>query len=301
MKHIAEEYLGMAAVLLASALWGTTGTAAALAPGVPASAIAAAAMGGGGALQALLAARHIGAQRHLLRRHWMLWLLGAAAVMAYPLAFYGSMRRAGVTVGTVLTIGAAPLCSAALDLLFEKRALGARWLLGCALGVAGVTLLSAARSAGAGDGAASATVMAGIAMGVLAAFLYAFYSWAARRLMLGGMNARAAMGAVFGAGALLLAPVLLATGAPLLHSWGNFAVGVYMAVCPMFLGYVLFGYGLARVAASSAITLSLFEPVCATALAAAVLGERLPPLGWAGIALVLACLLCIVWPQRPRL
>ena len=116
--------------------------------------------------------------------------------------------------------------------------------------------------------------------------------------MLCGMSARAAMGAVFGAGAVLLQPVLLATGAPLLHSWGNFAVGVYMALFPMFIGYLLFGYGLARVAASSAITLSLFEPVCAAALAAAVLGERLTLLGWTGIALVMACLACIVWPEK---
>ncbi|MBQ6655680.1 MAG: EamA family transporter [Ottowia sp.] len=289
-----KEYRGMAAVLLASALWGTTGTAAALAPAVPASAIAAVAMGGGGALQALLAARAIGVQRHLLRRHWALWLLGALAVMAYPLAFYGSMRRAGVTVGTVLTIGAAPLFSAALEVLFEKKTLGLRWLLGCLLGIVGVGLLSAARSAAPGGDAATA----GIVMGLLAAFLYAFYSWVARQLMLCGMSARAAMGAVFGAGAVLLLPVLLATGAPLLHSWGNFAVGVYMALFPMFIGYLLFGYGLARVAASSAITLSLFEPVCAAALAAAVLGERLTLLGWTGIALVMACLACIVWPEK---
>ena len=42
-------------VLLAAILWGTTGTAAAFAPDVPAMAIGAVAMGGGGFLQALLA------------------------------------------------------------------------------------------------------------------------------------------------------------------------------------------------------------------------------------------------------
>ena len=33
-------------------------------------------------------------------------------------------------------------------------------------------------------------------------------------------------------------------------------------------------------------------------LAAAVLGERLTLLGWTGIALVMACLACIVWPTQ---
>ena len=49
--------LGSLAVLMAATLWGTTGTAAAFAPEVPAMAIVAAAMGGGGLLQALMAVR----------------------------------------------------------------------------------------------------------------------------------------------------------------------------------------------------------------------------------------------------
>ena len=65
---------------------------------------------------------------------------------------------------------------------------------------------------------------------------------------------------------------------------------VYMAVVPMFIGYICFGYGLERVRASTAIAISLLEPVVAALLAAAVLGERLSLPAYAGIALIFASL-----------
>ena len=287
--------LGSLAVLMAATLWGTTGTAAAFAPEVPAMAIGAAAMGGGGLLQALMAVRPMAKHRQGLRRHWLLLLIGALAVAVYPLAFYGSMRLAGITVGTVVTIGSAPLLSALIEYLFDRQRLSLRWLAGAVLGVVGMALLAAAESHGATGGEA---VGSGILLGLLAGLTYALYSWTARRLMLNGVAAKAAMGATFGGGALFLLPVLLFTGAPLLASGTNLAVGFYMALVPMFIGYLCFGYGLARIAASTAITLTLFEPVVAAALAVIIVGERLPLQGWLGIVLILLCLVCITWPVK---
>jgi DME family drug/metabolite transporter len=71
-----------------------------------------------------------------------------------------------------------------------------------------------------------------------------------------------------------------------------------MALVPMFFGYICFGYGLARIPASLATTISLFEPVFAAVLAVVIVRERLPPLGWTGIALVVACLVCITAPKK---
>jgi drug/metabolite transporter, DME family len=96
-------------VLAASVLWGTTGTAATFAPEVSPLAIAAVAMGLGGLLQAAIAARQITAFSVSLRDQWRIVSLGAVAVAAYPLAFYSSMHLAGVAVGTVVSIGSAPL------------------------------------------------------------------------------------------------------------------------------------------------------------------------------------------------
>ena len=136
-----ERFLGVAGVLLAAVLWGTTGTAATLAPDVSAIAIGAVAMGIGGLLQALVAAPRIRKAWPLLhdRRHWL--LSGAVAVAVYPLAFYGSMRLAGVTIGTVVSIGSAPLLSALIESRLDGLVLGRRWKIGATLGLVGMVLL----------------------------------------------------------------------------------------------------------------------------------------------------------------
>jgi len=290
--------LGVAGVLVASVLWGTTGVSATFAPEVGAAAIGAAAMGLGGLLQAAIATRAMARHASALRLQWRWLLLGALAVAIYPLAFYGSMRLAGVTVGTVVSIGSAPLLSAVIEMVMDGLRVRLRWAIGASLGLLGMILLCIAQSSGHSAASGAPSIVVGVALGLLAGLTYALYSWAARRLMQRAIPARAAMGAIFGMGGLLLMPVLFATGAPFLASWNNAAVGIYMALVPMFLGYVCFGYGLARVAASTATTISLLEPVVAAALAAVIVGERLPAMGWVGVALIFACLVCITLPAR---
>src|SRR5690606_5022620 len=148
------------------------------------------------------------------------------------------MRLAGVTIGTVVTIGSAPLLSALIEYVFDGARLSRRWLAGAPLGLLGMALLCMAGDGGRQLGEGS-TIL-GIGLGLLGGLTYALYSWSARRVMLRGIGSRVAMGATFGIGGLLLMPVLVATGGPLLASWNNAAVGAYMALVPMFLGYVCF-------------------------------------------------------------
>lgn len=73
-----------------------------------------------------------------------------------------------------------------------------------------------------------------------------------------------------------------------------------MALVPMFLGYLCYGYGLARIPASMATTITLLEPVVAALLAVLLVGERLPLSGWAGAGLIIACLGVITFPASKR-
>lgn len=282
------ERLGIAAVLFAALVWGTTGTAARLAPDVGPIAIGAAAMGIGGLCQALLARRALVSEWPGLIGLWRLWLVGGLAVALYPLAFYSAMQLAGVTIGTVVTLGTAPLFAALIERRFDGTALSRRWACGAALSVTGLLALALARGAATGP-----APLAGIALGLIGGLTYALYSWTARRMMLRGASAKAAMGTTFGLGGLLLLPVLLLTGAAFLEGPRPLAVGLYMALVPMTLGYLAFGYGLARISASMATTLTLLEPVVAALLALWFLGERLSPLGWLGAVLVGAGLLAL--------
>ncbi len=297
MSHNSPRQLtGIIAVLAAAVLWGTTGTSATFATGVSPLAIGSFAMGTGGLLQALTALRQIIAQRRQIAAQRNYLLIGAIAVAIYPLAFYASMHYAGVATGTVIAIGSAPLLSALIEYITEGQPLSRTWVAGASVGIGGILLLSLAESSiPAASG--SRDFMIGIVSGLVAGFTYALYSWSARRMMHFRVAPRAAMGATLGAGALLLIPVLLITGAPLLANATNISVALYMALVPMFIGYLCYGYGLSRIKASTATTLTLAEPLVATLLAVTLTGERLPVTGWCGIGLIILCLMITTLPS----
>lgn len=289
---------GSMGVVIAAAIWGTTGTAATFAPDVSPLAIGSAAMGIGGIMQALFAAQRISSSRAMIFRQWKQLLVGSVAIGIYPLAFYSSMKLAGVAIGTVVSIGFAPLVSALLEWMIDEKKPTMKWGVGATAGIMGATLLCLAKAEPqhqAGSTVASNAIL-GIFMGLIAACTYALYSHTAHKLMQRGIASRAAMGALFGVGGVLLFPVLMYTGAPFFQSWSNAAVGIYMASVPMFLGYLLFGYGLARIPASKATTLSLFEPAVATILAVIIVGEHLSLMAWHGIALIVMCLFVLTFP-----
>ncbi|WP_291479118.1 EamA family transporter [Corynebacterium sp.] len=285
------------AVTLTAVLWGTTGTAASLAAGVGPLAVGAVSLGVGGLLQALIAVPQLRRRSPLLREHRGLVLLGGAAVFTYPLAFYSSMHLAGVAVGTVISLASAPLAAGVIEKLTGGTSLGPWWAGAAGLGITGAALISAA-SGGDGTPSDGTRTLAGIALGLVAGVSYALYSWVAFRLMLAGTGRAAAMGSVFGVGGALLVPVLLLTGAPLLQSPTTLGVAAYLSLVPMFLGYVLFGYGLTRLSPSTATTVTLLEPAVAAVLAVVVVGERLAPVGWVGLTLIgLVLVLLAVAPE----
>lgn len=290
--------LGVAAIIGASLLWATTGTAAAQAPALNAIAVGAGAMGFGGLLQLLIHLFPLIDARQRLRQHAGMVTGGALCVAVYPLAFYGSMRLAGVAVGCMVSIASAPLAAAAIERVVLGRRLtrATRWA--CALGIVGAVLISLA---GQGDSTDfnSVELATGVGLGIVAGATYAGYTLVMRTLMIGGISRRAVSGAVLGGGGLILLPVFW-VAAP--AHWDAESVGVitYLAVLPMFVGYLLFAYGLARVDATTATTVTLLEPAAATVLAVLVLGERISPIGWIGMAAIAGCLLILIAPQLTR-
>ncbi|EMB9236198.1 EamA family transporter [Vibrio alginolyticus] len=289
-KHFTDYQLGTLSILFASTLWGTTGTAASLAPDVSALAIGAFSMGIGGFMQACLSAKSLKRDFRKVAHKKKTLLVSIIALATYPLAFYSSMRFAGVAIGTVVSISTAPFFSALLECLFSRnQTITKRWMMSFAIGVIGITLLLASES--------SANSLFdqdmkhwGVLLGLLAGLTYAIYSWGVKTMIDHGIESQTAMGSVFGIGGVLLLPTLFITGDNLFASSTNTTVMLYMALIPMGLGYVAFGFGLRFVTASGASILTLFEPVIAAALAVAIVGEEISFIGWVGITLTLVCL-----------
>ncbi|WP_392563676.1 EamA family transporter [Orbus wheelerorum] len=285
---------GFIAVLMAAFLWGTTGTAASFAPDLSPLTIGAVAMGGGGLLQALLARKNIIHHFSGIKNHYLYLVIGVLSVAIYPLAFYSSMHLAGITIGTVVSIGTAPLFTALLEKFFDKKHLSIMWFICFILGVTGVILLSMGGTHSRMlDDPQDHLKIIGIVLGIIAGLTYSLYSWAAKKLIDQGIDAKASMGLIFGFGALFLLPTLFYTGTNIFDTAINIYVLGYMMLIPMFLGYVLFGYGLKTISASKAITLTLFEPLVAAAFAIFLVGEKLDYIGWLGMALIFICLIML--------
>ncbi len=107
------------------------------------------------------------------------------------------------------------------------------------------------------------------------------------------------MGAMFGSGAVLLLPVLALTGAPLLADASALGIAAYLAVGPMFIAYLLVGVALRTLRSSMVTTIALLEPLVATVLAVAVVGERLEPGAWVGLLAILGGIAVLVSARPP--
>lgn len=287
---------GAWALVLASLLWGTTGTAASFMPeSVSPLAIGAATMTIGGLLLFVFSARSaVSAIRDAASRRWL--LVGALGVFVYPLAFYSSMDLAGVAIGNVVSLGTGPVFAALLEWLFERHGLSRLWAICTTIAIAGVILLAIGGHGGGGGGA---NVIAGVLLGLAAGLAYALYTYSSSRAIRTGQTARGVMGGMFGIGALALAPVLIAFGAPILQSGQSISLSLYLAIGPMFIAYLLFGVGMRTMRSSTATTITLLEPFVATVLAVIVVGERLDPVGWLGLLLILAAVTVLATARQP--
>ncbi|WP_144755049.1 EamA family transporter [Curtobacterium pusillum] len=303
---------GIAAVVVAAAVWGTTGTATHFAPGVPAFVFGAVTFGLGGIVLAL------GAGSGTLRavadpaaRRWV--LLGAASLVVYAVAFYAALADAGVALGTTVAIGSSPVFAGLIEWAADGRRVTRRWVVATLVSVVGMVVVTLARSEGSGPGG---SLVLGLGSALLAGLTYASYSWAVARGMHavsapvalpGGASVadraslpgeRGLVGAVFGLAAVPLVVLAVVGGQASLGVASNWPVFVYLALVPTVLGHSLYAVGLRSVSASVATLLSLLEPVVAAVLAVLVVGEHLGAGGWVGIGLVVVGLAVLAVPPR---
>ena len=274
----------VAMVLIAAVMWGTTGTARALAPAEAAPlAVGAVRIAIGGGILVLIAL----ARGTLFATRWPIApaVIAAAAVAIYQLSFFEGVARAGVAVGTILAIGSAPAFAGLFAWLSLRERPTRRWLVSTAIATAGLVLLVL-------PGAAATFEMSAVVLPLIAGAGYAVYATASKRLLRLGDNVAVAAIA-FGGGALLLIPVLLVVNLGWLADPRGVIVVLELGVVATAIAYILFTAALVRLPVSWGATLSLAEPLTASLLGTLVLGESLAPVQLAGAALVAAGLLAL--------
>jgi DME family drug/metabolite transporter len=279
---VTEARRGVLAALASAVLFGTTGTAASFAPasaGPIAIGAARVIIGGFGLLLAL---PFLGGSRGDALRLWRtpLGLAAGLATALYQLAFFAGVSLAGVALGTLITIGSAPIIVGLLSwaTLGERPTTG--WWTSTVICLTGLALLTF-------DGSTQAGVMVGgLVFSLVSALAYAGYTVASKQLMKVGVQSSEAMASAFGLGAVVLVPVLLVSGFGWLAQPAGLAVALWLGLVTTTLAYVLFGRSLRVLPAGPVTTLVLAEPMVATLLGVGLLGESLGSLGVVGLVLV---------------
>lgn len=284
MTRLSPVLAGTFGVLLASALFGTSGTSKALlVPDAwPPSVAAVRLLFGAAGLLAYVAWR--GHHREVLAI-WRLpiaWAMGLA-VAAYQGLFFVALSRTGIAIGTLVSLASAPLIAGLLGWLMREGAPGWTWLVSTVIAIVGLGLLTAVGSAQADTLGVLAALGAGTA--------YSTYTVLGARLARQGWRPSVVMAGPFTIGALALAPFLL--GAGWLLSPSGLLLAVWVGLAATSLAYLLFAVALPVLQPGHIATLTLIEPVVATALGVLVLGESITALGWLGCLLIIVALLLL--------
>lgn len=267
-------------------LWGTTGTVQALAPeGVHPIAIGAVRLAIGGLFLLLLSLGKI---------HWRGWpvkgTVTAALCMAlYQPFFFSAVSLTGIAIGTVIAIGSAPVIAGLLEWGIKRKVPQASWWTSTALAIAGCLLLFINRGSVVAD-------PRGILLALGAGASFAGYTMISGTLV----NRRETLpvvAVVFMLGAIFLTPFLFLYDLSWLMEVRGAGVALHLGVVATGLAYLLFARGLVKVPASTAVTLSLAEPLTATMLGVFLIGESLDALSWLGVGLLLLGIMLLVGKQ----
>lgn len=278
-------------VLVGAVLWGTTGTAQTFLPqtihplGVGASRLA---VGGFSLLIVLLLLRKLSFRGW----PWKPTIYAAIAMALFQYFFFTSVRLTGVAIGTVVTIGSAPVFSGVIEWMIVKRRPTKVWLMATLFAIIGCALLFINKG--------SVVVNPiGVLMSLVAGSLFATYTLVNKDVV-EKVAPTPAVAVIFTLSALMLMPFLFIVETEGLWTVNGLLVVLFLGWATTTIAYILFSTGLRYIPSSSAVTLSLAEPLTAALLSVLIVGERLAVTSWLGVCLLLGGILILTLGSRKR-
>ncbi|MCP3030870.1 EamA family transporter [Halobacillus sp. A1] len=279
-------------VMFAAVLWGTTGTAQTFIPASHPISVGAVRLAVGGIFLFVAA---LAMNKLRFRGLHTKYVLGAAISMAcYQPFFFSAVSLTGVAVGTVVGIGSAPVMAGLIDWLFMKRRKSRRWWMATSLSIIGCGMLFL--------NSEEITVdPLGILLALGAGLSFAAYTLISEKLVK-NHSPITVVAVVFILSAIILSPFLFVFDSSWMASVNGVLVSLHLGILATGVAYVLFSKGLIKMPGSTAVTLSLAEPLTAALLGVFVVGEVFSLVSWIGMALILCGLwvLSISSPEKSR-
>ena len=261
-----KKNLSILTVILAATLWGTTGTVQALIPDYKEPLVV-------GAIRLYLAAIYLFLISILFDKNLLsaifkspvLIAFSGLFMMLYNMTFFAAVLISGVGVGTAITIGSAPIWAILFEFIVLKSTHGLNKLIGAILAVTGICVLMLF-----GDNTDWSNLGAFLAL--LSGLSYALYSLSTSRIVkeLSHHNTAAW---TFLIAAFLSTPVFIFFPSYWVFSHDAFYHLIFLGIFATGIAYSFFTFGLKYLTSSTAVTLSLVEPITAVILAIIILGE----------------------------
>src|SRR5690625_4400382 len=265
-------------ILFAAMLWGTTGTAQALAPETAHPiAIGATRLAVGGLFLLLIV--FLSGNLHLHQWPIKPTVLAALSMALYQPFFFSAVHMTGVAIGTVVAIGSAPILAGFIEWIFYKKQPHLIWWCSTLLAIIGCLMLFMNKE--------SVYVNPlGIIMALGAGLAFASYTIVSRDLV-ETYSSLSVVAVVFTLSAILLAPFLFIFDMAWITNVRGISVSLHLGVVATGIAYLLFAKGLVHVPSSNAVTLALAEPLTAALLGVFIVGETLGITSWIGIFLLM--------------
>jgi O-acetylserine/cysteine efflux transporter len=223
-------------------------------------------------------------------------LLGLSALtgfVAFPILYTLGQERTSATHGALI-LAALPVFTGAWAAVVDRRRPRTRWILGCAIALAGEAAMIASRA-----GSGTEPTFGGDLLILASATLVSAGYVAGALLSLAGYKSLATTLWGVALGAVVMAPLgvglVAADGAPSADAaaWGSI---LFLAIMTSIVGYVGWYWALARGGIARIATVQFIQPFSGLALAALVLDERITP----ELALPAAAVLAGVWIAQRR-
>lgn len=288
--RILREKIPLLLVLLAAVFWGTTGTAQTFAPANthPISFGAMRLVFGGATLLLFVLL-----QGKLTLKNWRLKevFIAALCMACYQPFFFSAVKMTGVAIGTVVALGSSPILAGIMEWLFNKKNPTSSWWLATIVAICGCLLLFS------NDSAVHINPF-GILLAIGAGLSFATYTLVSKEL-LKTQAPEAVVAIVFTVAACMLVPLLFIFDLSWLLKINGLATSLYLGVFATGISYFLFIKSLVKIPASTAVTLSLFEPLTAALLGTFLVGETLTLQSWLGVTMIfLAIVVVSIVPEK---
>ncbi len=282
---------GKLLIFSSAVLWGTSGTAQALAPaGATSVVVATSRLLLCGLFLVFVSAMegNFRSWRHLLRP---LFLLTGFVQALFHVSYFGGIAFTGVTIGTMVAIGSCPVFAGLMGGILDKDRLRGPWFLASTLALVGLIILLFSSKAD------IQIDLRGILLALLAGFSYTTFTWLTRRNVK-FIAVDAVLAVSFLIGSVFLAPILFFNPIDWIATPHGLTIVLYLGFISAGLSYMLYGRGLRTVEISEVGTLALAEPLTAAVLGIFLLGEQITFTSACGIALIFSSQLVIILNKK---